>query len=109
MVQFLGVTSGYGHPTEKAKQAVALAARTEGLPLETTYTGKALAALLDHAGRGPGGPLLFVDTFVEVSGLEEGDYHDLPEAFWPVFDPSHPVRCRCLCARRDAGFCWKRK
>jgi hypothetical protein len=32
-----------------------------------------------------------------------------PEKFWPVFDPSHRVSCRCLRARRDPDFCWKRK
>jgi D-cysteine desulfhydrase len=98
----------YAHPTAEAEQAVSLLEETEGLPLETTYTGKAMAALLDHARQHTGARLLFVDTYSEAPPLEEGDYHDLPRQFWPVFDRSHRVRCWCLRARRDPAFCWKR-
>jgi D-cysteine desulfhydrase len=101
--------AGYAHPTPEAQRAVELVAHTEGLPLETTYTGKAMAALLDRAAQHPGARHLFVDTFVEAPALPEGDYRDLPEAFWPVFDPAHPTRCRCLRALRDPGFCWRRQ
>ncbi|MEZ4223062.1 MAG: pyridoxal-phosphate dependent enzyme [Polyangiaceae bacterium] len=41
---------GYGHPTPSAERALRLAADTHGLRLETTYTAKALAALL-HTDR----------------------------------------------------------
>jgi D-cysteine desulfhydrase len=99
--------AGYAHPTDEAQQATALVAETEGLSLETTYTGKAMAALLDHARHHPGSRLLFVDTFAECPSLVEGDYRVLPEKFWPVFDPAHRVRCWCLRARREPGFCWK--
>jgi 1-aminocyclopropane-1-carboxylate deaminase/D-cysteine desulfhydrase-like pyridoxal-dependent ACC family enzyme len=99
---------GYAHPTGEAVEAVERVGRAEGLPLETTYTGKAMAALLDHARRHPGAQLLFVDTFTEAEALEEGDYHDLPKKFWPVFEPSHPTRCWCLRSWRDPDFCWKR-
>jgi hypothetical protein len=92
----------------EAERAVALLRELEGLPLETTYTGKAMAALLDHARRHPKSRLLFVDTYSEAPPLEEGDYRDLPEKFWPVFDPAHGVRCWCLRSRRDPDFCWKR-
>jgi D-cysteine desulfhydrase len=98
---------GYAHPTEEGRQAVALAARTEELPLETTYTGKAMAALLDHAGRHPGTRLLLVDTYAEAVRLEEGDYRSLPERFWPVFDPANRARCWCLRAWWEPGFCPK--
>jgi D-cysteine desulfhydrase len=98
----------YAHATAEAEQAVSLLQEHEGLPLETTYTGKAMAALLDHARRHPGARLLFVDTYSEAPPLPEGDYHDLPEKFWPVFDRSHRVRCWCLRSRRDPAFCWKR-
>jgi len=100
---------GYAHPTEEGRQAVALVAQTEGLALETTYTGKAMAALLHHAQRHPGARLLFVDTFSESVRLEEGDYRTLPERFWPVFDPDHQVRCWCLRAWRNPAFCPKRR
>lgn len=100
---------GYAHPTEEAVRAVERVARAENLPLETTYTGKAMAALLDHAGQHPGARLLFVDTLAENPTLEEGDYHDLPEKFWQVFDPSHQARCWCLRSWQDPRFCWKKK
>jgi len=100
--------AGYAHPTEGARNAVTLAGETEGLTLETTYTGKALTALLDHARRDPHARLLFVDTFAENPALEPGDYRDLPAAFWPVFDTTHTARCWCLRGWRDPGFCWKR-
>ncbi|MFN2227254.1 MAG: 1-aminocyclopropane-1-carboxylate deaminase/D-cysteine desulfhydrase, partial [Anaerolineae bacterium] len=100
---------GYAHSTPGAERAVALLAETEGLPLETTYTGKAMAALLDHAAGHPGARLLFVDTFVEAPDLPQGDYRHLPEAFWPVFDAEYPRRCWCLRAWRDPAFCWRRE
>ena len=99
---------GYAHPTTKALRAVRLVSQAEGLPLETTYTGKAMAALLDHAAQNPGSRLLFLDTFTESTTLGEGDYRALPERFWPVFDPAHDVNCWCLRAWRDPDFCWKR-
>lgn len=99
--------AGYAHPTGAGRQAVALVAGTEGLRLETTYTGKAMAALLDHARRHPGARLLFVDTYTESVALREGDYVSLPERFWTVFDPAHRVRCWCLRAWREPGFCPK--
>lgn len=100
---------GYAHPTDKAVQAVMQVARTEGLPLETTYTGKTMAALMDHAEQHPDARLLFVDTFAENPTLVEGDYRDLPEKFWPVFDPSRKTRCWCLRSWRDPDFCWKKR
>lgn len=99
--------AGYAHPTTEAVRAVALMAETEGLRLETTYTGKAMAALLDYARGHPGARLLFVDTFAEGVRLEEGDYRILPEAFWPLFDPAHQARCWCLRAWRNPEFCPK--
>ena len=43
---------GYGHVTPAAERAVALAQDEEGIKLETTYTGKAMAALLKRGSRG---------------------------------------------------------
>jgi D-cysteine desulfhydrase len=100
--------AGYAHPTEKGRRAVERVAETENLPLETTYTGKAMAALLDYVERHPGARVLFVDTFAEAPSLAEGDPRALPEPFWPVFDRDHRVRCWCLRAWRDPAFCWKR-
>jgi len=99
---------GYAHPTEEARRAVALVAQAENLPLETTYTGKAMAAVLDTARRQPDRRLLFVDTFAEAPALQVGDYRALPQEFWPIFDPGHQRHCWCLRAWRDPAFCWKR-
>jgi D-cysteine desulfhydrase len=99
---------GYAHPTPEALRAVELAGELEGLPLETTYTGKAMAALLDYAKANPGKCLLFVDTFAEKPALKVGDYHRLPKQFWPVFDPSHKVPCWCLTGWLKPGYCWKK-
>ncbi len=43
---------GYGMPTEAMHEAIALAARLEGLVLDPVYTGKAMAGLIDHVRRG---------------------------------------------------------
>jgi 1-aminocyclopropane-1-carboxylate deaminase/D-cysteine desulfhydrase-like pyridoxal-dependent ACC family enzyme len=47
----------YGSPTPESMEATLLAARTEGLLVDPIYTGKALAAIIDHvrSGRIPGG------------------------------------------------------
>jgi D-cysteine desulfhydrase family pyridoxal phosphate-dependent enzyme len=56
---------GYGIPTPECVAAIRLVARTEGILLDPTYTGKAMAALIDHARRGvldPSSSVLFVHT-----------------------------------------------
>jgi len=50
------VGAGYGAPTEECRQAVLLAARTEGLILDPVYTGKALAGLIAARREGVIGP-----------------------------------------------------
>ncbi len=100
---------GYAHPTPAARRAVEWVAQTEGLPLETTYTGKTMAALLDYAAAHAGARLLFVDTYAEAPKLEEGDWRQLPRRFWPIFDPSIRARCWCWRSWRDPGFCWRQK
>ena len=42
----------YGVMTEECREALLLAARTEGLVLDPVYTGKAFAGLIDHIRRG---------------------------------------------------------
>jgi D-cysteine desulfhydrase len=53
---------GYARPTAAADRAVAMAADQLGLQLEPTYTGKALAALIDDLHDVPGN-LLFWNTY----------------------------------------------
>lgn len=55
----------YGKPTDESMAATRLAARTEGLLLDPVYTGKALAAVIDHVHQGvivPGSRVLFWHT-----------------------------------------------
>ncbi len=57
--------AGYGHPT-----AVRLASASN-VPLEPTYTGKALAALLAAArGARDGRTRMFLDTYCSIDNLE---------------------------------------
>jgi D-cysteine desulfhydrase len=56
------IGAGYGHPTEAATRATALAAE-EGLALDPVYTAKAMAGLLALRAEGRlDGPVLFVHT-----------------------------------------------
>jgi D-cysteine desulfhydrase len=56
------IGAGYGHPTEAAERAAALAAE-EGLSLDPVYTAKAMAGLLALRADGRlGDPVLFVHT-----------------------------------------------
>jgi D-cysteine desulfhydrase len=62
--------AGYGHPTAAAETAVS-SAGASGVPLEPTYTGKALAALLaaardDRDDR----TRLFLDTYSSIDNLK---------------------------------------
>ena len=71
---------GYGVVTPETTVAVALAAGRH-LKLETTYTGKAFAALLDDARTGriaAGADVLFWDTYSSAPMPAEGDDDALP-------------------------------
>jgi D-cysteine desulfhydrase family pyridoxal phosphate-dependent enzyme len=48
---FIG--DGYGIPSSEAAEAIRLVGRTEGMLLDPTYTGKAMAALIDRLRRDP--------------------------------------------------------
>ncbi len=62
------VETAYGEPSPRGLQAMALAARTEGLILDPIYTAKAMAGLIDHARRGLLGPRDTV-VFIHTGGL----------------------------------------
>ena len=60
---FIG--DGYGLPTPDGLEAMLLAARTEALVLDATYTAKAMAALIRHVRDGdidPGETVVFLHT-----------------------------------------------
>lgn len=71
---------GYGIPTPEALEAVAFAENV-GLHLETTYTGKALSALIADARAGlvAGESALFWDTYNSAPYPAAGDLSALPE------------------------------
>ena len=46
------VGPGFGHADERTREAVLLLARTEGIIVDPTYTGKAFACLLERIARG---------------------------------------------------------
>jgi len=61
--------AGYGAPTPAAERATALA-RDAGLTLETTYTAKSLAAVIERLRRGAAsGPILFWNTYSSAHPL----------------------------------------
>lgn len=59
---FIG--SGYGVPSPEAVRAIRRVARTEGILLDPTYTGKAMAGLLAHrrCGQAPYRTVVFLHT-----------------------------------------------
>ncbi|WP_235880215.1 1-aminocyclopropane-1-carboxylate deaminase/D-cysteine desulfhydrase [Polyangium aurulentum] len=78
---------GYAQPTAAGLSAIALARETEGLSLEPTYTGKALAALLASAEALRGKVVLFWNTHngrpLQTDGV---DPRSLPSSFWHYFE-----------------------
>ncbi|MDX2166802.1 MAG: pyridoxal-phosphate dependent enzyme [Deltaproteobacteria bacterium] len=86
---FLG--AGYGAVSEDGVAAARLIAECEGVALETTYTAKAVAALLALARRPEwrGRPLLFWNTYSSVDPAAAlpplPDWRALPPAFHRFF------------------------
>jgi len=88
--EFFG--GGYAHTTEAADKAIGLAREQLGLALDTTYTGKAMAALL-HDARRPelaDQSLLFWNTYnsrpLPVTADRPEDTSALPAEFLRYFD-----------------------
>lgn len=73
--------AGYGHPTWEALQAVRMAAEGGQVRLETTYSGKTLAALLAHAHRAsPDRTQVFVATWSARRARELPGGSERPDA-----------------------------
>ncbi len=62
------IGSGYGAPTGACREALDLAARTEGLVLDPVYSGKALAALIRRARSRPAGLDRSAVVFLHTGG-----------------------------------------
>jgi len=82
---------GYAIPTPGGSEAVEMIARTEGIGLENTYTGKTLAALVDDARSGglEDKTVLFWDSYNYRSFddlIADVDYRELPEEFHTYFE-----------------------
>lgn len=82
------IGKGYGHATQRANEAVKIAALEEGLQIEETYTGKTFAAFLDFIRTHNKRVCLFWHTFNSVDFseiIEKIDYHSLPQEFHKLF------------------------
>jgi len=81
----------YGAPTKEGIEAIELMKKYENIQLETTYTGKALAGLIDYTRKHDleNTPILFWNTYnsVDLSQyMKPGiTYKDLPEVFHKYF------------------------
>ena len=81
---------GYGHHTAAGERAKELLAETEDLALDSTYTAKTMAAVLDmlEDGRLGAGPVLYWHTYNALP-LPEPDltaFRRLPPAFHRFFE-----------------------
>jgi D-cysteine desulfhydrase len=77
---------GYAIPTEEGARAAALAQELEGIRLDSTYTAKAFAALINDAPRLSGESVLFWNTYDPRTVSTEGvTPEDLPRAFQRYF------------------------
>lgn len=84
---FLG--DGYARTNDRTESAIAIAREQLGLRLEATYTGKAMAALLDDLETRAGN-VLFWNTYnsrpLPATTKRPADTSGLPEAFLRYFD-----------------------
>ena len=89
---FIG--DGYARFTEDGMNTVHTFSETEGIALEGTYTGKAGAGLIAHAGGGKlnGKTTLFWNTHnsVDFTGvISDADYRNLPGAYHRYFEEGY--------------------
>jgi 1-aminocyclopropane-1-carboxylate deaminase/D-cysteine desulfhydrase-like pyridoxal-dependent ACC family enzyme len=80
----------YGSVTEEGLEAVRMAYETDGIKLETTYTAKAFACMIDYVKNGKvSGPVLFWNTYnsVDLTHIvkEHNDFRRLPKSFHKFF------------------------
>ncbi len=84
----------YGKVTKEGQDAVDLIKQTEDITLETTYTGKALAGLLQFVkDKKSTDSVLFWNTYnsVDLSSIaDQVDYRQLPKEFHSLFLSQRP-------------------
>jgi D-cysteine desulfhydrase len=91
---------GYAHFTQVGMEAVRRIAESDGITLEGTYTGKALAALIDDAdaGRLKHKAVLFWNTYNSADfgdRIEGMDFRRLPKAYHAYFtNDDQPLEMR---------------
>ncbi len=91
---------GYAHFTVKGMEAVRRLAESDGVTLEGTYSGKAMAALIDDAREGKlaGKNTLFWNTYNSVdfgSKIEGIDFRRLPRQYHAYFtEDDQPLAAR---------------
>jgi len=83
--------TGCAGSAREVKEALTLMEKSEGIRLDTTYTGKAVAALIDDAKKQAlrDEVILFWNTFNsrDFSGaISTVDYHNLPKCFHRYFE-----------------------
>ncbi len=87
----------YAQYTPESVEAVNLLAQSDGIKLEGTYTGKAMAALLKDAREGllTGKNVLFWNTYNSADltdAVRDVDYQELPSGFHKYFtEPVQPL------------------
>ena len=82
---------GYAHFTKKGMDAVRLIKKSDNIDLEGTYTGKAMAALIDDASSGKlkGKTVLFWNTYNShdfSDTIKDVDYKGLPKCYHTYFE-----------------------
>ena len=86
--EFFG--AGYGISDASTEAAIQTAAEQLGLSLESTYSGKAMAALLHDVRAGCDTPVLFWNTYnsrpLEIDNTVAPDYSVMPQEFARYFD-----------------------
>ncbi len=91
---------GYAHFTEEGMDAVKRIVESDGIKLDGTYSGKAMAALIDDAREGKleNKVTLFWNTYNSVdfgNKIRGVDFHRLPRAYHAYFtDDDQPLEIR---------------
>jgi len=103
------VGKDYAHFTEKGMEAINTLANSDGIKLDGTYTGKAMACLVDDAksGRIKGKTVLFWNTFNSIdfnSEIAGTDYRGLPTSYHEYFEKDYqPLEPACQGVSRKPG------